>query len=93
MNWTSIRSNPVVVAAWTAFAGALASQFYIAQQDHHLDFTWGSWEKMLLAAAGTAALNLLHLYTPKPGQPDMPPGSVVKVTPPDAPPTTTFIAK
>ena len=65
--WLTLRGNPVFVSAWTAFAGAFASQLYIAQQDGHLDFSLGSWEKMAIAAAGTALLSVMHLYTPPPG--------------------------
>ena len=65
--WNTIRTNPVFVAAWTAFSGALATQLYTAAQTGALDWTPQAWEKMAAAAAGTAFIAVLHLYTPAPG--------------------------
>ena len=66
--WLSIRSNPIFVAGWTAFAGALFPQLANELQSGHLDLTANGLEKMVLSAAVTAAVALLHLYTPSPGQ-------------------------
>jgi len=89
--WNKLRGNPFFVTAWTLFAGALGSQLYIAQQDGHLDFTAGSWEKMLIAAAGTTAISLLHLYTPAPGTP--PVVTTTTVTTPEVPATSVTTIK
>lgn len=63
----NLRQNPLFVAAWTAFCGALAEQLAQALQSGHMSFTAKSWESMLGTAAVTALLAILHLYTPKPG--------------------------
>jgi hypothetical protein len=66
--WHTIRTNPVCVFAWTSFSGALATQLYTAlQPGGHFDWSVQSWEKMLTAAAATALISLVHLYTPVPG--------------------------
>ena len=72
MNWKSIwntfSTNPYVVGAWTAFAGALATELYSALQTGSFDWSVQSWKKMLVAAALTAATSVYHLLTPSQGQ-------------------------
>ena len=62
----SIRSNPVFVAAWTAFAGAFGSEVMTAYTTGHLDFSLQSWQKMAESAGMVAAAALIHLYFPQP---------------------------
>lgn len=64
---TNLRQNPLFVAAWTAFSGALIEQLAETLQSGHLSFTEKSWESMLGTAGVTALIAVLHLYTPKPG--------------------------
>lgn len=70
MNWKAIwivlRTNPVVVGVWTAFAGALGSAVETAL-DNHAVWTLQSAEHMLGSAAFIAAIALVHLYAPVPG--------------------------
>jgi len=80
MNWKAIfdaiRSNPIVVGVWTAFAGALGSAIETAM-DNHSVWTLQSVEHMLCAAAGVAALSLIHLYMNPPNRVPPPPGQQV----------------
>lgn len=65
--WLSIRSNPIVVAAYSAAAGAVISYFSGALQTGQFNFGAINWER-LGTLAGTAALAaVVHLYTPPPG--------------------------
>jgi hypothetical protein len=67
MAWLkSIRSNPIFVAGWTAFAGAFGSEVMTAYTTGKLDFSLQSWQKMAESAALTATLALIHLYFPQP---------------------------
>jgi hypothetical protein len=65
--WLSVRSNPVFVAVWTAFAGAFVSELTSAIQAGAFDWTLPALEKMAATAGTVAMLALLHLYTPAPG--------------------------
>ena len=74
--WDKIRSNPIFVAAWTAFAGALGKEILTAYTTHKLDFSLQSWQQMGGAALSTAAIALVHLYMPQPNP------TVPAITPP-----------
>ena len=65
--WLTLRSNPVFVAAWTAFAGALVPQIEAELSTGKLDWTAAGAQHMLATAGVTAALSVLHLYFPAPG--------------------------
>ena len=65
--WLTIRSNPIFVAVWTAFTGALAEQFLRLANSGSFDWSLKGIEEMLSSAATVAAIALAHLYLPKPG--------------------------
>ncbi|MGB6719360.1 MAG: hypothetical protein WBE72_01085 [Terracidiphilus sp.] len=62
----NLRQNPIFVAAWTAFSGALVEQLAETLQSGHLSFTLKSWESMLGTALVVALIAVLHLYIPPP---------------------------
>jgi len=65
--WLSVRSNPYVVAAYSAAFGAVVSYFSGALQTGQFSFGAINWER-LGTLAGTAALAaVVHLYKPTPG--------------------------
>ena len=65
--WLKLTRNPFLVTAWTLFAGALGKQLCTAIQSGSFDWSLKSCEQMAAAAIGSAAIALIHLYTPAPG--------------------------
>lgn len=65
--WLSVRSNPYVVTAYSAAAGAVVSYLQGALATGQFSFASINWQQ-LATLAGTAALaSLIHLYRPAPG--------------------------
>jgi hypothetical protein len=65
--WLSVRSNPAVVAGYSAAAGAAVSYLQGALSRGDFSFQSIDWNQ-LATLAGTAALAaVVHLYTPPPG--------------------------
>ena len=60
--WNTLKSNPVFVAAWTAFAGAFGKEVMTAYTTGKLDWSLQSWQQMGAAAALMAIVSLVHLY-------------------------------
>lgn len=61
--WTKIRTNPILVAFWTAFVGALGEQFLRLANTGSFDWSGKNIVEMLGAASTTAIIALIHLYT------------------------------
>ena len=61
--WTTIRTNPILVAFWTAFVGALGEQFLRLASSGSFDWSGKNIVEMASAAATTAIIALIHLYT------------------------------
>lgn len=74
----TLRQNPIFVAAWTAFCGALAEQLTERLQSGHFEFDGKGWESMLGTAATTAVIAIMHLYTKPPATPPADPAQPAK---------------